>query len=196
MSDLAALKKKLREQIHISLRTHAGRQAPEAPALVRDHFFSHFPPLDPALVIAGTSPIKNELNPMLLMQALAQKGHSLCLPITLQKATPLLFRAYKIGDTLIPNVWDIGIPQETQPVCIPDLLLCPMLAFDRKGGRLGYGGGYYDATLQSLRKQKHIIAVGIAYAVQEVEAVPLGTYDEKMDVILTEKEVIVANRQG
>jgi 5-formyltetrahydrofolate cyclo-ligase len=120
----------------------------------------------------------------------------LCLPITFAKATPLLFRAYKIGDKLVPNVWSIGVPEDSQAVMEPDLLLCPMLAFDRSGRRLGYGGGYYDVTLKALREKKKIVAVGLAFAVQEVEAVPTGHYDQKMDVIITENEVILAGGQS
>ncbi len=196
MPDLKALKKKFREHIHVALRTQAGMGTPDAAEKIRDHFFGHFPKLDTALVVAGTSSIKNEMNPMLLMQALEKKGHQLCLPITHERATPLEFRAYKTGDTLVPHVWNIGVPAESQPVCVPDMVLCPLLAFDRTGARLGYGGGYYDATLQSLRAQKTIIAVGLGYAVQEVEAVPVGAFDQRLDLIITEKEVIVPNRQG
>lgn len=195
MPDLKALKKKLRDHVHANLRAGAGQQSPDAAQKIRDHFLNHFPDLDPKLVVAGTSSIKDELDPTILMQALEKRGHRLCLPITNERATPLVFRAYKTGDTLVPHVWNIGVPSETQPILEPDILLCPLLAFDRTGARLGYGGGYYDATLQSLRAKKTIIAVGLAYAVQEVDAVPLGKYDQRMDLIITEKEVIVPNKQ-
>lgn len=193
MPDLKALKKQLREHIHVILRAHEDRDAAQK---IRDHFLSHLPNLDKKLVVAGTSSIKNEMDPMPLMAALEKNGHQLCLPITAERATPLVFRAYKTGDPLVPHVWNIGVPASTQPLCVPDVLLCPLLAFDRTGARLGYGGGYYDATLQSLRAQKTIIAVGLGYAVQEVEAVPLGKYDQRLDLIITEKEVILPNRQA
>lgn len=191
MPDLRIIKKKFRERIHVTLREQAEAVQPDAPQRVRDHFLNYFKHLEPRQVIAGTSPIKHELDPTPLMEALQKKGHMLCLPVTLEKATPLVFRSYVIGDMLVPNVWNIGVPDESKAVCVPDLLLCPLLAFDRSGARLGYGGGYYDATLQTLRGKKQIIAVGLAYAMQEVEAVPLGKYDQKMDVIITENEVIV-----
>ena len=200
MPNLKELKKKFRTDVQAALQQKAQQENPDAPLKVRDYFLGHFKNLEPTLVIAGTSPINHEMNPMPLMEALQNRGHRLCLPITGERATPLLFRAYKTGDILVPNVWNIGIPQETAAVCEPDILLCPMLAFDRTGARLGYGGGYYDATLQSLRAKKTILAVGIAYARQEVSSVPTGKYDQKLDIIITEKEVIVpaivTDRQG
>lgn len=191
MPNIKELKKQFRADVHSKLRELATQNNPDAAIKVRDNFLGHFKNLDPNLVVSGTSPINHEINPMPLMEALQKMGHQLCLPITSQRATPLLFRAYKIGDELVPDVWNIGVPKETQTICEPDILLCPMVAFDRTGARLGYGGGYYDATLQSLRAKKAITVVGVAYAAQEVPIVPTGKYDQKLDIIITEKEVIV-----
>lgn len=195
MPNIKDQKKKIRDDVQANLRQKAGQGDPNAPLKVRDHFLSYFKNLDPRLVIAGTSSLPHELSPMPLMEALQKRGHALCLPVTGVRATPLLFRAYKIGDALNPNVWNIGVPKETEAVLVPDVLLCPMVAFDRSGARLGYGGGYYDATLQSLRAQKNILAIGLAYAAQEVAIVPTGHHDQKLDAVITEKEVIVTNRQ-
>lgn len=195
MPNIKELKKKFREDVRAGLRERAGQEAPDAALRVRDNFLAHFKNLPPQSVVAGTAPINNELSPMPLLEALQQQGHPLCLPITGARATPLLFRAYHVGDKLIPDVWNIGIPSDDKPICVPDILICPMLAFDRTGARLGYGGGYYDATLQSLRERKAVIAVGIAFAKQEVDMVPTGKYDQRLDVVITEKEVIVPDRQ-
>ncbi len=195
MPNIKELKKKFREDVRAGLRERAGQEAPDAAFHVRDNFLAYFKALPPEWVVAGTAPINNEISPIPLLEALQARGHKLCLPITGARATPLLFRAYAIGDKLIPDVWNIGIPSEDKAVCIPDILICPMLAFDRTGARLGYGGGYYDATLQSLREQKKVTAVGIAFAKQEVALVPTGKYDQRLDVIITEKEVIVPDRQ-
>ena len=191
MPNIKELKKQFRNDVQTKLREQPAQCTHDAALKVRDNFLGHFKYLDPKLVVAGTSPINHEMNPMPLMEALQKMGHQLCLPITGQRATPLLFRSYKIGDVLVPDIWKIGIPKETQPVCEPDIIICPMLAFDRTGARLGYGGGYYDATLQSLRAKKTIIVVGVAYAGQEVPIVPTGKYDQRLDIIITEKEVIV-----
>ena len=192
MPNLKELKQQCRNNVQVKLREQAGLSSSDAALKVRDNFLGHFNNLDPKLVVAGTAPINHEMSPMPLMEALQNMGHPLCLPVTGARATPLQFRAYKIGDELVPDVWNIGIPNEQQVVCEPDIILCPMLAFDRTGARLGYGGGYYDATLQSLRAKKTIIVVGIAHTRQEVPVVPTGKYDQKLDVIITEKEVIVA----
>lgn len=191
MPELKALKKKFRERIHVALRAEAASANPNAGAMVRDHFLKHFKNLKPGLVVSGTSPIKQELDPRPLMQVLAEKGMRLCLPVIGLPGEALIFRAYKPGEPLIPGQWGIGAPQTGKEELVPDLLLCPLLAFDRAGRRLGYGGGYYDITLKNLREKKSIQAFGLAYAVQEVEEVPVGQFDQKLDAIVTEKEVIL-----
>lgn len=195
MPDLKSLKKKLREKVHVALRTQEAKADPAAPLQVRDLFLAHFKDMAPNAIIAGTMPIKGEMDPRPLMQALSEKGFHLCLPITGVRATPLIFRAYKMGDRLEKGVWDIPAPTTDQPLCEPDILLCPLLAFDRAGGRLGYGGGYYDATLHQLRVKKTIVAIGLGYAAQEVEEVPTGGLDQKLDAIVTEKEIIIPSGQ-
>lgn len=188
--NLKLLKKKLREKIHVSLRAQEGAANPDAPLLVRDLFLGHFKNLPPGQIISGTMPIKQELDMQPLMQALAAAGHQLCLPVIIEKGAPLLFRAYKPGDPLDVSMWGIREPKQSHPPCVPSVLLCPMLAFDRAGRRLGYGGGYYDATLRDLRASRKVVAVGLAYAGQEVEEVPAGALDQRLDLIITEKEVI------
>lgn len=191
MPELSALKRKLREKIHVTLRTHAETNNPAAANEIRDIFLRHFKDLEAGLIISGTAPIKHELDPRPLMLALEQKGHKLCLPITVAPGKPLIFRAYRTGDVLKPGVWGIGMPSEDKPLVSPQLLLCPLLAFDRAGRRLGYGGGFYDATLKALRQQGKIMAVGLGFSVQEVEQVPNDADDQKLDLVITEKEIIL-----
>lgn len=188
---LFALKKNLRDQIHVVLREQQAKVDPQAPLKVRDLFLEHFSDLAPDKIIAGTMPIKRELDPWPLLRALAQKGHPLCLPQHAAHGTPLIFRCYREGEALQKGGLGIPIPLDTQPACAPDIILTPLLAFDRAGRRLGYGGGYFDATLKQLRAKKPVWAVGLAYGVQEVEHVPVDDRDEALDVIVTEKEVIV-----
>jgi 5-formyltetrahydrofolate cyclo-ligase len=103
---------------------------------------------------------------------------------------PLIFRAWEPGDKLVPGVWDIPIPQESAEEVLPDVLLVPMLAFDRAGYRLGYGGGFYDRTLEKLRALKKVTAIGVAYQAQLVDQVPVGPHDAPLDYILTEHETL------
>lgn len=197
MPNLKSLKKKLRERIHVMLRAEAAQECPRASEAVRDLFLAHFTSLPAGAVVSGTMPIKGEVNPHPLMRALEEKGLRLCLPVTGAHATPLVFRAYRFGDALEKGVWNIETPFASQPELEPDVLLCPLLAFDRTGGRLGYGGGYYDATLHKLRAKKAIMAIGLGFAAQEVEEVPVGPLDQRLDAIVTEKEVIIpVSRSG
>jgi 5-formyltetrahydrofolate cyclo-ligase len=103
----------------------------------------------------------------------------------------LVFRQWKPGDPLVAGKMDIPEPRASAPVLDPDLLFVPLAAFDRAGQRIGYGAGFYDVTLEALRARKPIVAVGVAYAAQEVEAVPREDHDERLDFILTERELIV-----
>ena len=124
-------------------------------------------------------------------QLMETAGSSLALrglPVVIGADQPLLFRAWTPGETLAPGVWDIPIPPETAAEVLPDVLLVPMLAFDRQGYRLGYGGGFYDRTLEKLRAFRRVWAVGVAYAAQEVEAVPRGDHDAPLDYVMTEQE--------
>ena len=93
------------------------------------------------------------------------------------KGLPLVFRAWKPGDTLTAGVWGIQEPLPSSPAVDPDVLLVPLLAFDTRGYRLGYGGGFYDRTLAGFRTRKRVVAVGVAFDEQRIDAVPTPTYD-------------------
>ena len=95
-----------------------------------------------------------------------------------------------IGDKLASGVWGIREPKPDALEVFPDILIVPLVAFDRAGFRLGYGAGYYDMTIARLRAMKRIVAIGIAYAAQEFDAVPKTARDEKLDLVLTEREII------
>jgi 5-formyltetrahydrofolate cyclo-ligase len=137
-------------------------------------------------IIAGFSPIKTEFNPLPLMRKLVAAGAQLALPKMIGRGKPLSLRAWSFGDPLIAGVWGIREPEPEAPEVAPDILLVPFAAFDRTGYRIGYGAGYYDMTLASLRARKKIVAVGLGFAAQEVEKVPVEAHDQKLDFILTE----------
>ncbi len=99
-------------------------------------------------------------------------------------------RAYAFGDELASGQWGIREPKPEAREVAPDILLVPLLAFDRTGHRIGYGAGYYDMTIAALRKIKPVIAVGIAFAAQEIDAVPVTPRDARLDLVLTERETI------
>ena len=94
------------------------------------------------------------------------------------------------GEPLAAGVWGIREPKPEAPEVEPDILLVPLLAFDRTGHRIGYGAGYYDMTIARLRAKKPVTAIGIAFAAQEIAAVPATPRDARLDLVLTEREVI------
>lgn len=132
----------------------------------------------------------SELDPRPLMQALDGRGHGLALPVVAGAGRPLVFRAWTPGDPLRPAAFNTREPSPDKAEVTPRVVLVPLLAFDRAGYRLGYGGGFYDRTLAGLRAAGTALAVGLAFAGQEVESVPRDVNDRRLDWIVTEAEAI------
>ena len=150
-----------------------------------------FPVAVPAgAIVAGFVPIKSEINPLALMRKLAEAGATLALPVVTGRGKPLIMRAWRFGERLNAGGWGIREPASDAAELRPDVLLVPLLAFDRRGYRIGYGAGYYDMTITALRAEKPIVAAGIAFAAQEVAEVPVTPRDARLDLVLTEREVI------
>jgi 5-formyltetrahydrofolate cyclo-ligase len=145
----------------------------------------------PGATVSGFMPLKSEINPIPLLRKLADAGAALALPVVAGKGRPLIMRAFAFGETLASGVWGIREPKPDALQVDPDILLVPLLAFDRRGHRIGYGAGYYDMTIAALRARKPIVAVGIAFAAQEITAVPDTPRDARLDLVLTEREDIV-----
>ena len=137
-------------------------------------------------VVSGYCPYRTEINVMPLLERLAGEGVQLALPVVVEIEQPLLFKSWKPGEPLADGEFAIQVPLADAPDCEPDILLVPLLAFDDRGYRLGYGGGFYDRTLEKIRKRKSVIAVGVAYAGQQVGAVVHGVEDQPVDWMLTE----------
>lgn len=148
----------------------------------------------PGVLVSGFSAIGTEINPVPLMRRLAERGARLALPVVVGRGRPLVLRAWAFGEPLGKGVWGIREPRPDAAEVDPDILLVPLSAFDRTGHRIGYGAGYYDLTLTGLRARKSIVAVGLAYAAQEIAAVPATERDARLDLVLTEREVIDCRR--
>jgi 5-formyltetrahydrofolate cyclo-ligase len=142
------------------------------------------PPPDGA-VVSGFWPLGGELDIRLLMLELHARGHTIVLPVTPKRGLPLTFQVWRPGETMVAERF--GTLRPTGEEKIPDFLLVPLLAFDRRGGRLGYGAGYYDRTLSLLSPR---FALGCAFAAQEVPEVPMSSGDVRLDAIATEQELI------
>ena len=140
----------------------------------------------PGAVVAGYSPIRNELDPTPLMQTLAARGARLALPVITARGQSLRFRVWHAGDKLLPGSLGILEPSPAAAEIVPDIVLVPLAAFDRTGHRIGYGAGHYDRTLAHLHKSKGFAAIGLAFSGQEVAAVPALQHDVPLDYVLTE----------
>ena len=140
-------------------------------------------------IVSGYSPIRSELDPLPLMQKLAARGARLALPVILARGKSLAFRAWSPDDRMMLGPLGILEPSPAATELVPDIMLVPLAAFDRAGHRIGYGAGHYDYTLAHLRKAKAIVAIGIGFAVQEIEAIPALAHDVALDYVLTDKKV-------
>ncbi|HEY1631465.1 MAG TPA: 5-formyltetrahydrofolate cyclo-ligase [Rhizomicrobium sp.] len=135
--------------------------------------------IPPNAVVAGYWPVRDEADPRLLMKALARP---LALPRIEAKGAALSFRRWNEGDALVDNHHAIAEPRAEAQIVTPDVILVPLLAFDARGHRLGYGGGYYDRTLASLCAR----AIGVAYSGQEIDAIDAEPHDRRLDAVVTE----------
>jgi 5-formyltetrahydrofolate cyclo-ligase len=139
--------------------------------------------------VGGYWPIRDEADPRPLMDALAARGHALALGCVEEPDAPLVFRAWREDDPMRPNAFGALEPLPDAELRRPDAILVPLLAFDAQGHRLGYGGGYYDRTLAALRETGSLLAIGIAYAGQEIGAFPRQPHDQRLDMVVTEQGI-------
>jgi 5-formyltetrahydrofolate cyclo-ligase len=134
-------------------------------------------------------PIRDEIDPRPALQHFHRAGHVCCLPVVVGPGEALRFRAWRPGDELEPAPFDTRVPRAEAAEVVPAVLLVPLLAFDARGYRLGYGGGFYDRTIAGLRAANPAtLALGVGFAAQEVEAVPRDAHDARLDWIVTERE--------
>lgn len=166
------------------------RQSFDAGAALADAVLRDIPP-PPGAVVSGFWPIGDEIDIRPLLTALAARGHVLALPETGKRGTPLIFRRWQPSEALVSGRF--GTMHPTGDPIAPDFVLTPLLAFDRRGNRLGYGAGYYDRTFAAL---PHAFRLGCAFAFQESHAVPAGPGDQRLDAVATERGIITTMTQG
>lgn len=184
MSALDDDKKALRQQA-AQRRGKAFEALPQAAELVSS-FASHLHDLFSPRLVAAYWPIRTEIDPIPLLGALCDMGATSCLPATPQEGHPLRFYEWVIGEALIEGPYNTKEPAGTGPGVKPDLILAPLLAFDKNCWRLGYGGGFYDRTIAALASSGHVAQiVGIAFDESCVSKVPIGPYDKQLSAILT-----------
>jgi 5-formyltetrahydrofolate cyclo-ligase len=185
----ADLKQDLRRVAAVRRDAAHAEAGPEAAAVLARHGLA-FLEAQAGAVVSGFWPMRSEIDVRPLLTLLHGAGRRIALPTITGKDRPLVFHAWQPGDTLAKGPFDTAAPLGDAPALAPDILLVPLLAFDRARHRLGYGGGFYDRTLEALRTLKPIMAVGIAYAAQEIDAVPAEPWDQRLDAVLTERGVV------
>ena len=163
-------------------------------ALARNFFAALDPP--PGIPVSGFWPVKEEIDVRPLLSGLHERGHVCGLPVIVAKGAPLVFRRWDPDGALIEGRWGIPVPPPESEEVVPELILVPLLAFDGRGNRLGYGAGFYDRTLSLLRGRPGLgtLAVGVAYSAQQVESIPCDETDEKLDWIVTEAGAVRFDR--
>jgi 5-formyltetrahydrofolate cyclo-ligase len=140
------------------------------------------------MVVSAYSPIRSEIDPMPLMQKIAALGARLALPAVPARGQSLIFRAWSLNERLLLGPLGIPEPSPAAAEVLPDVMLVPLAAFDRVGHRIGYGAGHYDFTFAHLRKMKAVAGVGLAFATQEIKAIPALSHDVALDYVLTERK--------
>ena len=140
------------------------------------------------LPLAAFMAMRSEIDPMPAMIAAHRHG-PVALPVIIARGAPLRFRRWEPGDAMVDGGFGALIPVEGDWIT-PRVVIVPLVAFDRQGGRLGYGGGFYDRTLAGLRAAGPVLAIGFAWAAQEMQDLPLEPTDQPLDLIVTESDVI------
>jgi 5-formyltetrahydrofolate cyclo-ligase len=188
-SDKTALRSRLR-----TLRRRLAAEVSEAAVRVVDRLaLDALPPFES---FSGYVAQGSEIDPLPLMRRLAETGAEPALPAAASRDAALSFRLWDTRSPLEPDAFGIPAPPLWADVVQPDLVIAPLLAFDRRGGRLGQGAGHYDRTLANLRSLKAVFVLGLAYSGQEVAELPMEPHDQRLDAILTETELILVGREA
>jgi 5-formyltetrahydrofolate cyclo-ligase len=173
----------------LAARAAAHAAGPGAARLAAGHVLEVLGHLRGVDTVAGYLPIRNEIDPRPAMLALAGLGYRVAVPVVEGPGRPLGFRLWSAEASMAQGAFGIEEPVAGE-AAEPDVLLVPLLAFDAAGHRLGYGGGFYDRTIAALRVGRGVHALGLAYAAQEVPAVPRGETDMRLDAVVTEAGVL------
>lgn len=196
MSSQTADQAEEKAALRVELRARRSREArnmPKAGMALAERFPEALLP-GPGGVLSAYAPFRDEIEPGGVMARAVRNGATVALPVVVGRDQPLVFRVYAFGDPLETGPLGLREPGTKAAEAEPDVLLVPLLGFDHFGWRLGYGGGHYDRTLARLRAKKPVIAVGLAFEVQRLDAAPLEAHDQRLDWIVTEAAAYEAVR--
>ena len=181
--DLSAIKAAARRAAFARRMSAFDAIGPEYAGLLADVLRPHA-----GKVLAGYMPMRTEISPLAAMRGHAATG-PVCVPVIEGKGMALRFARWTVQGAMVAGEFGAQVPARLEWL-VPEVLIVPLVAFDRKGGRLGYCGGFYDRTLQMLRARGPVVAVGFAFGAQQADALPLEATDQPLDLIVTEAEVI------
>tara|TARA_B100000035_G_scaffold39286_1_gene29602 strand:- start:4892 stop:5437 length:546 start_codon:yes stop_codon:yes gene_type:complete len=142
-----------------------------------------------SLIVAGYLSVRSEVNLNLFLSFLLKNKFSLCLPYIENLKSPLIFKKFSMNTKLVRGKYNIMHPNN-EIILIPNIILIPLVGFDESKNRIGYGGGYYDRTIEHLEKKNDVLKLGVAFDEQETIKIPNGKYDKKLDVIITPTRLI------
>ena len=182
MSELGEIKAAARKAAFARRKAAHATAGPGAAGVLSEVLAGHR-----GVPISGYMPIRTEIDPLPAMAEAAAYG-PVGVPVIQGAGLPLMFSRWEPDAPMKEGPFGAQIP-ETDDFFEPEILIVPLVAFDAQGGRLGYGGGFYDRTLERLRAKRATLAIGFAYAAQEGEALPLESTDQKLDMIVTERDV-------
>lgn len=185
-ADLNAEKQKLRRLMKVRLQTIEWQ---EISIEVVKNLKTYLQNSSKRKRIAGYRPIENEIDIISFLKEWCLKGGSVCLPVVQETNQPLKFYTWTSDTEMETGHYQIQVPKQKINPVVPDIVLIPLTAFDKSGYRLGKGGGYYDRTLQELRKNGSIHAIGLAADVQLLTSTAHSPYDQPLDVVITEKQI-------
>jgi len=186
MTNLADEKNTARKQAFAARKTAHAKGA-DAAACAQLH--SLLDTYDPGKIIAAYMPIRTEISPLPVMVALSSEARTICVPVIQGAGMPLRFSVWTPDAPMSEGPFGASVPA-TDRFVAPDILITPLVAFDRHGYRLGYGGGFYDRSFEELKKLKPTLGIGFAYAAQELPKIPVEPTDQRLDAIVTEKSVM------
>lgn len=161
---------------------------PERSAAACAHLLNWLSVRAPGAVLAGYIPIRGEADPR---PALAAHRGPTCLPVIVAQDQPLRFHLWRTGQPLEPGAFGTMQPSTATESVQPQIVVVPMAAFDRRGARIGYGGGFYDRTLEKLRAAGPVLALGFGFAAQQVASVPRAGHDQLLDLLVTEDGILL-----
>jgi len=178
-----------------TVRKKQHRTQGDQQAAISQMFLGNFD-VDAPQTIAGYWPTGSEISDIELLSRLDAANWTVLLPIIEAPDRPLIFAPWQRGAAMVEGRYGIMTPPSVESLVIPNIVLVPLLAFDAAGHRLGQGGGYYDRTLASLRKQAEIVAVGLAYDGQQIDKLPRQDHDEPLDMVITETRLLEFRRDA